>query len=84
VITLLLYSKVHKKCTFLLNILFNIDDTASRVPLFERALQTDVLDVVLVYEVNYCESNRYCKYVPPIITPPTQQISGIRGILLVS
>ena len=57
-------------CTFLLNILFNIDDTASRVPLFERALQTDVLDVVLVYEVDYCESNRYCKYVPPIIITP--------------
>jgi len=45
-------------CTFLLNISFNIDDTELRVPLFERALKTDVLDVVLVYEVNYCENNR--------------------------
>ena len=39
--------KVHKMCTFLLNILFNIDDTDLRVPLFERALKTDVLDAVL-------------------------------------
>ena len=39
---------------FFINLSLNIDATASRVPLFERALKTDVLTVLLIYQINYC------------------------------
>jgi len=45
--------------------LVNIDDIASRLPLFERALKTDVLGYIRVYEVNYYESSRNCTMRPP-------------------
>ena len=43
----------------------SIDTAVPGLPLFESAVKTDVLAVLLVYEVHYCESNRYAIYHMP-------------------
>ena len=56
--SLFMYVHREKRETFFRSV--NIDAMILGVPLFERAVKNDVLAVLLVYEVYYRESNRYC------------------------
>jgi len=47
----------------------NINDTASKVPLFEKALKTDTTTLLSTRRRNYCDINR-CPH-PPILATHT-------------